>query len=97
MRKDKLYLAFQKDGTRSFEDAFFETNKSFIKDNAKRFLSLKNKSKIATYEGKDSFAERFVKSKTGFAMDVLILSQDNDYKDWKTPTYIEKGLKWMMK
>ena len=92
MEKKKLYLAFQRDGTRSFEDAFFEANKSFIIDNVNRFSSLKNKSKIAIYEGKDVFAERFVKSKTGFAMDVLILSQDNDYKDWKTPTYI-----WLMK
>ncbi len=97
VEKNKLYLAFQRDGTRSFEDAFFEANKSFIIDNVNRFSSLKNKSKIAIYEGKDVFAERFVKSKTGFAMDVLILSQDNDYKDWKTPTYIEEGLKWLMK
>lgn len=97
VEKNKLYLAFQRDGTRSFEDAFFEANKSFIIGNVNRFSSLKNKSKIAIYEDKDEFAERFVKSKTGFAMDVLILSQDNDYKDWKTPTYIEEGLKWLMK
>lgn len=96
IQKDKIYIAFQKDETRSFEDSFFEKNKKFILDNKDNFKSLKKRSKISAYTKKFGFADNFISKKTDFAVDILYYSNP-DLTNWDIPDYILNGLKWLLK
>ncbi|MFD1674813.1 ATP-dependent endonuclease [Alicyclobacillus fodiniaquatilis] len=90
---------------RSFEDAFFHVNRKFVVDNASLFVSLKHRDCLSeTNEGGaykyDAFclAEKCIKSKASFAMDILLnsLSADGiDFSNWETPRYIKEGLLWL--
>lgn len=93
---------------RSFEDAFFHINRKLIIDNKDKFKSLKNINyfdKKESSSGKykyDSYelADKCIKSKPSFAMDVLLNSICDDksnYSNWKTPKYIKDGLIWLKK
>ena len=90
---------------RSFEDAFFCCNRQFIIDNISNFHCLKNKkyfdekdeSGIYQYSPYD-LAEKCVKSKPAFPMEVLLNSESDgkcDYSNWKIPSYIKEGLLWL--
>ncbi len=91
---------------RSFEDSFFHINRQFIIDNIDEFRGLKNKSK---FEKKDNgsyvydsyiLAEKCVNGKPSLAMDILLYSESSEGKEfsnWKTPSYIKEGLKWLKK
>lgn len=96
VQKDKIFVAFQKDGTRSFEDSFFEKNKQFIMDHKEQFKSLKKRSKISEYTKKFGFADNFISKKTDFAADILYCSNP-DLTNWEIPDYISNGLKWLLK
>ena len=96
IQENKIYVAFQKDGTRSFEDSFFKENKDFIIKNKNSFKSLKNIDKIDGYEKEFYFADNFISKKTDFATDILYHS-DSDLKNWDIPDYIANGLKWLLK
>ena len=95
IEKNKLYLAYQKDGTRSFEDSFWETNKDFINTNKDNFVSLKNTGNLAAYKNKYQFSNNFVIKKSNFAGDILYFS-DETFSNWEIPEYIRKGLTWLI-
>ena len=89
--------------SRSFEDAFIHINNDFIADG---FDSLRTKwiadfnqnkeaYKIADKLSKDSDKN---KSKSSFAMDILLNSKkdkEKEFSNWKIPEYIVEGLKWL--
>jgi hypothetical protein len=97
----RLRIAFQKTDNgytaRSFEDAFLSINLSFIFEKKDNFTALK-KHDLISKERTDYYkiAAECIDSKTGFALDVLINSNEN-YTNWKTPLYIKEGLEWLAK
>ena len=86
----------------SFEDSFIHLNRQFIIENLEVFQSLVNKHKIndSTLNAYE-LAERCVKKKTSFAMEILLASNtdsaDMEYSNWNIPHYIEEGLEWLKK
>jgi predicted ATP-dependent endonuclease of OLD family len=101
-----VFTAYQtKDGDyhgRSFEDAFFSINKDLLNLGHDRFSSLTKKwydKFIADEIGPLEFAKKAVNSKPSLAIEVLLNSEENPpgnaYSNWRTPAYIEEGLKWL--
>lgn len=87
---------------RSFEDAFFSLNKDLLRLGHDRFSSLTKKwyDKFMANEITPLvFAEQAVNSKPSLAIEVLLNSEKSPsgdaYGNWKTPAYIEEGLKWL--
>ena len=80
---------------RSFEDAFININKNFIKSEIDDFKGLKNK-ELFKADGKDTYvlAEKCIEKKTHFALDILYHSDEN-FSNWKIPAYIKNGLLWL--
>lgn len=79
----------------SFEDSFFHINSKFIIENVDKFNSLKNKNKLASLiETPYDFGKECIDKKTSFAIEIL-LNSDERYSNWKIPSYIEEGLKWL--
>lgn len=110
--KGKLMVVFQTKESgnyypRSFEDAFIHINRDFISAYKDTFASLQNKEIIDEKDtaGKyvhDAFklANTCVKSKSSFALDILInseASKTSTFSNWKIPPYIEEGLLWLRK
>ena len=105
--KGKLRIAFQikENGyhARSFEDAFFQLNKEFIVNSENNFESLTKKWVEDFKEetvGVYVFAENAVGSKPSLAIEILLNSKtknEKEFSNWKTPSYIEEGLKWLKK
>ena len=102
-----VFTAYQtKEGDyhgRSFEDTFFSLNKELLNLGADRFDSL-TETWLKKYVNDDDcsaldFANKAVKSKPSLAIEILLNSEDdeegNPYSNWKTPAYIEEGLKWL--
>jgi putative ATP-dependent endonuclease of OLD family len=81
---------------RTFEDAFISENLSFIKEKRNSFSNLSKKQRKLLNDQTDPYAiaETCINKKTAFALDVLFYSDEN-YKNWKIPTYIEEGLLWL--
>lgn len=84
---------------RSFEEAFICENREFIETSAPAFVSLKNADSLNNPD-KSAYdiARDCIDSKSGFAMDVLLCSEENSgnpFANWKTPVYIEEGLRWL--
>jgi predicted ATP-dependent endonuclease of OLD family len=100
-------ISFEKEYyPRSFEDAFIYCNREFIISNLKEFSSLKNDyyfDEIDEMTGEYKFsaydlAQKCIKSKTSFPMDVLLNSvgdEKSDYANWEIPPYIKEGLLWL--
>ncbi len=92
---------------RSFEDAFIQINREFLSNTISTWESLKNKEDVTEkYKNgnykKDAYkvATTCVKSKSSFALDVLLHSVAKDnctYSNWEIPPYIEEGLIWLRK
>lgn len=87
---------------RSFEDAFFETNKDFMAKEGKEFNGLNESSVAQFHEDKNPFvlASKGIKSKATFAVDLLIdkgREKEEGYVGWTVPEYIMKGLLWLRK
>ena len=81
---------------RSFEDAFIHLNKAYLGDNKESFRGLQNKSHFDNGMGAYELAEKCIKKKTHFALDILYHSND-DFSNWKIPAYIKEGLLWLKK
>lgn len=96
-KEGNLLVIYQIDeygyNARSFEDAFINLNLYFLKNNKKVFKSLQNKKKL---NGNDFYkiAEKCLKGKTLFALDILYYSDDK-FEDWFIPEYIKEGLLWL--
>jgi predicted ATP-dependent endonuclease of OLD family len=87
---------------RSFEDAFFATNKEFMKTEGKLFFGLDSKALERFMADEDCYelANKGIKSKATFAVDLLVdrSSMDEDgYVGWQMPQYIKEGLSWIRK
>lgn len=87
---------------RSFEDAFFATNKEFMKKEGKLFFGLSSKALAQFMEDEDCFclANIGIKSKATFAVDLLVDRSNMDeegYVGWQMPQYIKEGLSWIRK
>ncbi|UXN08068.1 ATP-dependent endonuclease [Bartonella sp. HY761] len=94
---------------RSFEDGFIHINREFFKGfiNKQPYTQNLGKGRLTNFiEGKpdkngnlvDAFdVAASIVSKSTFAIDILLhsASQCDDNRDWKTPSYIEEGLKWL--
>ncbi|WP_266206378.1 ATP-dependent nuclease [Pontibacter kalidii] len=81
---------------RSFEDAFININKEYIKNNKSSFRGLQHKSHFDNGLGPYELAEKCIKKKTHFALDILFHS-DADFSNWEIPSYIKEGLLWLKK
>lgn len=95
----KLRLLFQQEEqgyqARSFEDAFLCINKDFVIANQDNFLSLKCISSLFDNDlDYYDLADKCIESKTAFALDVLLFSDENN-TNWDTPMYIKEGLSWL--
>ncbi len=87
---------------RSFEDAFFETNKVFMTEEGKVFNGLMEGAIELFRENGRSFdlAQNGIKSKATFAIDLLIDRENKNkegYVGWSIPQYIMDGLLWLRK
>lgn len=82
---------------RSFEDAFININKAFIKASRTTFQGIQHASYFDD-EGKSPYelAESCIKKKTHFALDILYHSKE-DFSNWSIPEYIKNGLLWLKK
>jgi len=88
---------------RSFEDAFFNLNKSLLGNDASFFPSLTKKwfdkyivNEVTALE----FAEKAVGSKPSLAIEILLNSEHGngqEYTNWSVPAYIKEGLEWLRK
>lgn len=80
---------------RSFEDAFIHLNRAFVKGNKDTFQGIKNASDFDD-DGKSPYdlADKCVKKKTHFALDILYHSDEN-FSNWNIPAYIKNGLLWL--
>lgn len=101
-----VFTAYQTEDSgyhgRSFEDAFFSLNKDLLRLGHDCFSSLTKKwydKYIAGEVEPLDFAEKAVKSKPSLAIEILLNSEEDGdghaYSNWKTPAYIEEGLKWL--
>jgi len=83
---------------RSFEDAFFNSNKTELKKLRENsgLLGLKNKTDLEEIETAKIFelTDRVLDKKSDFAASVLYLALIGE-ANWVAPTYINKGLKWI--
>lgn len=82
---------------RSFEDSFIHINRTFINNKRDKFQGLQNR-KLFDGATNDAYelAEKCIKKKTHFALDILYHSDDN-FSNWEIPEYIKKGLLWLKK
>ena len=79
----------------SFEDAFLCRNMKFAVDNKSAFRGLQSADElIESATDYYCLADRCIKSKTTFALDVLMNSGMGNGQ-WTTPKYIEEGLEWL--
>lgn len=80
---------------RSFEDSFIHINKIFINEKKKKFEGIKNHKHFDNDANNAYFlAEKCIKKKTHFALDILYHSND-DFSNWQIPAYIKEGLLWL--
>ncbi len=80
---------------RSFEDAFIHLNRAFVKENKDTFQGIKNASDFDDDEKSPyDVADKCVKKKTHFALDILYHSDEN-FSNWNIPAYIKNGLLWL--
>lgn len=79
---------------RSFEDAFIHINKGYVNDNKAGFRGLQNRELFENGTGAYELAERCIKKKTHFALDILYHS-NADFNNWEIPAYIKEGLLWL--
>ncbi len=82
---------------RSFEDAFIHINRGFINGGKENFQGLQNR-KLFDDTAKDAYelADRCIKKKTHFALDIIYHSDEN-FTNWNIPAYIKNGLLWLKK
>lgn len=89
---------------RSFEEAFIITNPDYLIENKNKLESISNKILSFVDEDDKKFKNKILENsfeiydfidrnskKSNFAFDLLM------NEGWKTPTYIEEGLEWLLK
>ena len=81
---------------RSFEDSFININKGYVNDNKDSFRGLQNIAQFENSLGAYELAEKCIKKKTHFALDILYYS-DEKLSNWEIPAYIKEGLLWLKK
>ncbi|WP_278352486.1 MULTISPECIES: ATP-dependent nuclease [Weeksellaceae] len=97
----KLCICYQQEEgdyhARSFEDSFIHINRTFINNNRDKFQGVQNR-KLFDAATNDAYelAEKCIKKKTHFALDILYHSDDK-FSNWEIPEYIKKGLLWLKK
>lgn len=80
---------------RSFEDAYIHINRKFVTDNKESFNGLKNRHLLDVVDSSAYIlAEKCIKKKTHFAMDIIYHS-DANLSNWNIPAYIKEGLLWL--
>lgn len=96
----KLCVVYQTEesgyNARSFEDAFIHINKGYVNDNKDSFRGLQNKAHFENGLGAYELAEKCIKKKTHFALDIIYHSNE-ELSNWKIPAYIKEGLLWLKK
>ena len=80
---------------RSFEDAFINVNLSKLKEQHTQLLGLKNKNEINTNDNIYDLTQKIIDKKSDFASSLLYIAYTNKSVEWKTPKYIQEGLKWL--
>jgi hypothetical protein len=87
---------------RSYEDAFFNINKSILKAGHNAFPSLTKKYLDRYLSGNIDdfeFSEKAVNSKPSLAIEILLNSEVSDsgieFSNWEVPLYIKEGLVWL--
>ncbi|WP_313031942.1 MULTISPECIES: ATP-dependent endonuclease [Weeksellaceae] len=80
---------------RSFEDAFIHINRAFVSGKKDEFQGLQNR-KLFDDFGNSAYvlADKCIKKKTHFALDILYHSDEN-FSNWSIPSYIKNGLLWL--
>lgn len=100
LKDGELLIAYQIEEqgyhARSFEDAFIHINKEYVNDKKDSFRGLKNKNNFENGMEAYELADKCIKKKTHFALDILYHS-DDDFSNWKIPAYIKEGLLWLKK
>lgn len=95
------YIAYQKTENnyhgRSFEDAFVNVNLDLIKENVSNIQGLKNVSAINDAISSYDLVDKVLDKKSAFASSLLFLALTKENVQWKTPLYIEEGIKWLAK
>jgi len=99
-RNIKVVYQIEQDSyhARSFEDAFISINLDKIKDYKDKIQGLQNKKKLEDFKDFYTLTKEIIKpnGKSNFASSILYLGLKENI-DWKTPLYIEEGLKWIAK
>jgi len=100
LKDGELLIAYQIEEqgyhARSFEDAFIHINKEYVNDKKDSFRGLKNKNNFENDMEAYELANKCIKKKTHFALDILYHS-DDDFNNWKITAYIKEGLLWLKK
>lgn len=94
----KLCIIYQTEqsgyNARSFEDDFIHLNKDFVNDSKNTFKGLKNRELFENGIGAFELAEKCIKKKTHFALDILFHTNE-EFSNWEIPAYIKEGLLWL--
>lgn len=85
---------------RTFEDAFFAegNNMNFVAEKKNEFTGLKNRNNIQK-NSTDYYnvGMNCIGSKPAFALDLLMLDNNEEGSTWEIPRYIKEGLIWLQK
>lgn len=79
---------------RSFEDAFININMGYVNDNKDSFRGLQNREHFENGLGAYELADKCIKKKTHFALDIIYHSNE-ELSNWQVPSYIKEGLLWL--
>jgi len=79
---------------RSFEDAFININMGYVNDNKDSFRGLQNRVHFENGVGAYELADKCIKKKTHFALDIIYHSNE-ELSNWQVPSYIKEGLLWL--
>ncbi|BBO71398.1 ATP-dependent endonuclease [Desulfosarcina alkanivorans] len=79
---------------RSFEDAFININMGYVNDNKDSFRGLQNREHLENDLGAYELADKCIKKKTHFALDIIYHSNE-ELSNWQVPSYIKEGLLWL--
>ncbi len=96
----KLSVVYQTEengyNARSFEDSFISINRDYVNDNIDNFMGLQNRDYFKNVDSPYALAEKCIKKKTHFALDIVYHS-NKELNNWEIPAYIKEGLLWLKK
>jgi len=95
---DYIHVAYQKlennYHARTFEDAFININFDEIKNECQKIWGLEKLESFEEELDMYTLSENVIAKKSDFASSLLFLAHANE-KEWKMPSYIKEGLKWL--